>query len=144
MRAFLCLLSVVFVLGTLTVAARQPTITAVVSVKQLHDAMIKPSSDAIFSVALEAPKNEREWIAVRNAAVILAESGNLLMLSARGSNRGLWMKRSQSLVDAGAMALKAAKARNAGALNKASDRTVIVCESCHVLFRNQDRRIRLK
>jgi hypothetical protein len=144
MRTFFCLLSVVFVLGVLPVAAQQPTITAVASVKQLHDAMIKPSSDAIFSVALETPRNEPEWIAVRNATVILAESGNLLMLSAPGSNRGLWMRRSQSLVDAGAMALKAAEARNAGALNKASDRTVIVCESCHVLFRNQDRKMPVK
>ena len=66
------------------------------------------------------------------------------MLRARGSNRGLWMKRSQSLVDAGAMALKAAEVRNAGALNKASDRIVIVCESCHVLFRNQDRKMPVK
>ena len=143
MRTFLCLASVVFVPGLLTVAAQQP-ITSVASVRQLHDAMIKPSSDALFNVAIEAPGGDEAWIVVRSAAVILTESGNLLMLRPPAKDRGLWMKRSRSLVDAGAMALKAADARDAEALNKASDRTVIVCESCHVIFRNQVRKVPVK
>jgi hypothetical protein len=126
----------------MTVAAQPPTMTSVATVKQLHAAMIKPSSDTIFRVAVEAPTSDQEWIAVRSASVTLAESGNLLMIGARARDRGEWLRLSRRLVDAGAAALTAADARDVTALLKAADRVIVVCESCHAPYRNQPPQVR--
>ena len=53
--------------------------------------MIKPASNAIFNVELDAPKNAEEWTAVLRAAVTLLEAGNLLMPGSRAKDRGKWM-----------------------------------------------------
>jgi hypothetical protein len=137
MRRVLFLCVVGFVTAVITVAAQPPTMTSVATVKQLHAAMIKPSSDTIFRVSVEAPANEQEWIAVRRASVILAESGNLLMIGARVRDHGQWLKLSRGLGDAGAAALTAADRRDVTALLAAADRIIVVCESCHAPYRNQ-------
>ena len=110
---------------------QQPTVKPVASVKQLMRAMIIPSSNALFNVARQAPKDDKEWAAVENNAVILGESGNLLMIGSRAKNTAVWMKSSQALVDAGAIALKAAEARNLDALVDAGNQIVDSCETCH-------------
>ena len=133
MRTALWLL--LFWLVTATVSAQQGK--AVATVRELHDAMIKPASNAIFNVELDAPKNAAEWTAVRTAALTLAEAGNLLMLGSRAKHQGKWMTLSRQLVDAGGVALRAANARNLSAMRRASDRVVIVCETCHVRYLNQ-------
>ena len=90
--------------------AQQSTVKPVATVKQLHEAMITPSSDALFDVGREAPKDEKGWAALRNNALILAESGNLLMLAGRAKDNGAWIKLPRELVDGGAAALKAVEA----------------------------------
>jgi hypothetical protein len=47
----------------------------VATVTQLMQALIAPSSNALFDVARQAPADDQQWAAVRNNAVILAESG---------------------------------------------------------------------
>ena len=47
----------------------------------------------------------------------LAESGNLLMMRGRARDQGEWMKDAKALVDVGAAAYKAAKAKDANALD---------------------------
>ena len=122
---------------TATVFAQQPAVEPAATVRRLHDAMIKPASEAIFNVGRGAPKNNEEWTAVSRAAVTLAESGNLLMPGVRGKDRKKWIALSQQLVAAGRTARRAAEARNVRALIQASDRVVIVCETCHARYRNQ-------
>ena len=85
----------------------------------------------IANVARQAPKNDKEWAAVENNAVILGESGNLLMIGSRAKSTAVWMKTSQALVDAGAVALKAAEAKNVDALADAGNQIVNACETCH-------------
>ena len=94
-------------------------------------AMIIPASNALFNVARQAPTNDKEWAAVENNAVILGESGNLLMMGSRAMNTEAWMKSSQALADAGALALKAAEARNVEAVTDAGNLIVDACETCH-------------
>ena len=53
-----------------SLAAQQPAMQPVASVKQLHEAMISPSSDAIFDVG-RGPENDAGWTALRNNAIIL-------------------------------------------------------------------------
>src|SRR5258706_5744541 len=72
----------------------------VASVKQLMLDLIYPSSnDILLAIYRGGPpgrakdeKDEKEWAAVRRAAVTLAESGNLLMLPGRARDRADWIK----------------------------------------------------
>jgi hypothetical protein len=144
LRTILLLSIVAGSLVVAEVAAQQTTVKAIASIKQIHDAMITPASDTIFNVSKAAPKDEREWAVVRNSAVVLAESGNLLMFAGRAKDRGAWMKMSRALVDAGAAALKAADAKNVSALLQAGDRTLTICETCHEPYRDNGRRVMRK
>ena len=62
------------------------------------------------------PKTEAEWMAVRNAAVTVTESGNLLMMVPRAKDGGEWIKRAQEMIDAGEAAIKTVDAKNADRL----------------------------
>jgi hypothetical protein len=138
MRFFGVLLLTAFLASTLP--AQQPAqVRAVATVMQLHEAMIGPASDAVFNAGAQPPKDDKAWGEVLNQAIILAESGNLLMLGSRAKDQGDWMKMSRALVDAGALAVKAAQEKNAAALNDAGDRIESTCESCHQPYRDHGR-----
>jgi len=146
MRTIRFLLGVGAVLLT-SACSRQPAFKPVGSVRQIMQATIQPSSEVLFeavgtivsSSGVEeiAPKNDEEWANVRNNALTLAESGNLLMMGSRVKDRGDWMKMSQALVDVGVVALKAAEAKNAPALFEAGGQVYEVCQQCHSRYWNQ-------
>jgi cytochrome c553 len=77
------------------------------------------------------PKTDEEWAAVRNAAAIVAESGNLLMMPSRALDDTDWMEFCQGLVDAAVEAMKAAEAKDKQALFDAGGRIYSVCAACH-------------
>jgi hypothetical protein len=54
-----------------SIAAQQPQAGArpVATVKQLHDVLITPASDAVFQAAGETPANAKAWDAARNQAL---------------------------------------------------------------------------
>ena len=83
-------------------AAAPPPFRPVADVKQLMASVIEPAAeiywDAVGSITDKngtveiAPKSEDEWIAVRNSAYVVAESGNLLMMDPRARDRGEWYR----------------------------------------------------
>lgn len=77
------------------------------------------------------PKNDEEWARVKNAALIVAESGNLLMMVPRAKDGDLWMKRSQELINQGIAAMKAAQAKNVGELFTVGGDLYEACSHCH-------------
>jgi cytochrome c556 len=106
------------------------------TMKQLMLDLIHPASnDILLFVSRGAPKDEKEWAAVRRSAVTLAESGNLLMARGRARDQGDWMKDAKALVDAGAAAYKAALAKDANALAKLTDSLDASCTTCHKQYR---------
>ncbi len=114
-----------------TASAQQSTLKPVATVNQLMKAFIIPSSDALFQVAMEAPQDDEAWTAVQNSALMLAESGNLLMIGDRAKDQGDWIKAAQALTEAGTVAFKAAEAKNVDALIEAGDQVYATCEGCH-------------
>jgi hypothetical protein len=122
-------------------AAHGPPFQPVADVKQLMQAVIDPSADTLWDAsgaivtATETierrPRNDEEWARVRNAAVVLAESGNLLMMLPRAKDGDVWMKRSQELVDTGTEAWKAAEARDADRLFTVGGDVYDACSHCH-------------
>ena len=123
----------------LTTACSQPApFKPVTTVKELMKATIEPTAEVVFDaavwengVSVGAPKNDEEWNEVRNNALTLAESGNLLMMAPRARDGLGWMTRSQALVDAGVGAAKAAESRNLDDVFLAGGQIYRACTGCH-------------
>jgi len=76
-----------------------------------------------------------------NQALVLAESGNLLMVGTRVRDNGNWMKMSRAMVDAAALAATAAEKKDAMALEAATDAITVSCMECHRPYRDQGRQM---
>lgn len=81
-----------------------------------------------------APKTNADWAAVRDAAMILAESGNLLLLPERVQEGEQWTILAQALTATGRQALAAAEARDPEAVFDAGGEVYLVCAECHAAF----------
>jgi cytochrome c553 len=115
--------------------AQAPTFQPVGTTLQVMRSMVIPSSDVIFNIPSQAPNDDKEWAAVQNSALILAESGNLLMMAGRIKDNREWMKDSKALVDAGAAAFKAANAKDVNKLGDVGDDILTACETCHKKYK---------
>jgi hypothetical protein len=109
--------------------------------KLLMQAVVDPNADIIWDAVKTIdtkagteeirPRNEEQWAAVRNAAVAVAESGNLLMMVPRARDGGEWMTLSRRMIDAGEEAIKAADAKNADRLFTVGGDIYDTCSACH-------------
>ena len=101
---------------------------------------LEPASDVIWDsagfIVTESgeqdlqPTTQEGWDHVRNAATVIAESGNLLMMPGYAVDSD-WMEYSQGLIAAGLAAREAAQAKDAEALFEAGARLYSVCLACH-------------
>jgi hypothetical protein len=115
--------------------AQAPAFQAVGSVSELMISIIYPSSDALFYIERTPPKTDVEWNAIRNQALMLAESGNLLMMAGRAKDQQDWIKDSKMLVDVGRTAYKLAQARNMEGIVALNDQLYASCVTCHTQYR---------
>src|SRR5579863_6011376 len=128
------LLGLLFLAGA--VLAQAPSnYQPVASMSQLMVNIIYPTSNAIFNVQREAPRNEKEWIELQNSAMMLAESGNLLMMPTRARDQGDWVKDAKAMVDVGLDAYKAAMAHDPDTLVKLNVALNDSCVNCHTAYR---------
>lgn len=115
--------------------ARKPAAipTTPVTVKQLMEA-IESASNLVYNVAVEAPKTNEDWTRVEQNAVMLTESGNLLIIGDHAKGRRDWIKWARALVAASVKATKAAKKKNLDAVLDAGDEINVSCEACHAKY----------
>src|SRR5688572_18791339 len=104
---------------------------AVGNVPELMRALTIPSSDATFKAQGETPPDAAGWARLQTHALILAESGNLLMIGERARDTGTWRKDALALIDASVLAVNAARARNVEQFGRAADAIYNACEGCH-------------
>ena len=123
------------VLFVTAVMAQAPAFQPGGNVSELMISIIYPSSDALFYIERTAPKTDLEWNTVRNQALMLAESGNLLMMAGRAKDQQDWIKDSKMLVDVGRAAYKAAQAKNMDAILALNDQLYASCVTCHTQYR---------
>jgi hypothetical protein len=116
------------------VAPAAPAFKPIASVKQVMQGITIPASNAVFAVAGQAPADDAGWQAVEASAMAVAESGNLLLMSPRAVDEGEWKQYALALVDAGAKAAEAARAKNADQTSTAGDDMYNVCEQCHAKY----------
>jgi hypothetical protein len=124
--------------------AEQSTYKPVADVRQLMELVVDPAADVVWDAVgavstMEGtdewfPETEEEWLAVRSAAMTLAESGNLLMIGERLKDTGPWVAMSHELVDAGIIALQAADARDPDAILAAGEKIYYACNDCHARY----------
>ncbi len=113
-------------------------------VLDLHDLMnsvLDPATDVIWGAAGAvitaegeqdlAPVDDAGWQAVFNAAAVVTETGNLLMLPGRAEDNGDWMEYSSALITTGKEAMAAAEAKDAQAVFDVGGKLYLVCVACH-------------
>jgi hypothetical protein len=105
------------------------------TMSQLMIDIIYPVSDAIFYVDREPPTKPQDWAVLRTNALMLAESGNLLMMDGRARDQKNWILESKMLVDLGAKAYQAAQAKNLDAIRALNDALNAACVTCHYQYR---------
>lgn len=98
---------------------------------QLMIDIIYPASDAVFYIDRQRPSTEKEWNDFRAQTLMLAESGNLLMMEGRARDQGDWMKDAKMLVDVGSAAFKAAQAKDVEAILALNDQLYAACVTCY-------------
>jgi len=128
MAQLTCLGILILAAGAL---AQAPGFQPVGSIHEIMLGIVKPSSDVIFGVPGKAPKDDKEWEAVQNNALMLAEAGNLLLIPGRAKDKDEWVKDANALIKAGSDAFKAANAKDAKALETIGDNIEDTCEKCH-------------
>lgn len=97
--------------------------------------IIYPTSDAILYISTRTPTNEVEWNRLQGEALMLSEAANLLMMPGRARDQDQWMKDAKLMLDAGAAAFKAAKARDQAALEALNEEVYVSCTTCHMHYR---------
>ena len=129
-------IGLLLVTGITFAQAQQDQTQPVGTMMEFMYSMVHPASNEILlSVNRGGPQNDKEWADVQRSALQLAESGNLLMMRGRARDQGEWMKDAKALVDVGAAAYKAAKAKDANALTSASQQLDATCYACHKQYR---------
>jgi hypothetical protein len=130
--------------------AQAPTFEPVATVLQIMQGIVAPNSDVVFKVATAAPKDDKEWAAVQNSAVTLAEAGNLLLIPGRAAvlrelidsdfkkGNSEWVKDAKALTAASAKAFNAANAKDRKALAMIGDQVEVTCENCHARYHPSD------
>jgi hypothetical protein len=142
---FLSLIGAALLGGVLTLVLRpRPPFEPVASVEQLMKGTITSSSDIVFGAVetdvdihgthVREPESDEEWDTIRNNAITLMETGNLLMMPGRAKDRGEWMKQSRALVESSDSAVKAAEAKNAAGIFIAGRQIDRTCNACHAKY----------
>ncbi|MEQ8857447.1 MAG: hypothetical protein RIC56_02260 [Pseudomonadales bacterium] len=94
------------------------------------------SAGTIFTLDGEedlAPVDDEGWARVRNAAAVVAESGNLLMLPGRSKGPD-WDEFARGIVTMGQRAMAAAEAQDDEALFEVGGQLYNVCVACHQIY----------
>ncbi|MCY4398020.1 MAG: hypothetical protein OXE96_01560 [Gemmatimonadetes bacterium] len=136
--------AILFLLGCTADAPEPPPFAAVADGRQLMVSVIEPAAevywDAVGVIMDEEgtheiePRTPEEWEAVVNAAYVLAESGNLLLMEDRAQGRGHWIAMSRSMSEVGQRAIEAAEAEDPQAVFDMGAELYFVCTGCHTVY----------
>jgi hypothetical protein len=134
-RLIMAAVLVALVLTTAATAQAPTTFQPVGNMSQLMIDIVYPTSDALFYVDRDPPKNQHEWSLLRGQALMLAESGNLIMMAGRARDQENWIKYSKTMIDLGTTAFKAAQAKDLDGIRALNDPLNDVCVNCHLQYR---------
>ena len=144
MRALLAVALTALLLASCSSGPTPPPYRPVADVKTLMATIMEPAAEVYWDavgIIVDAdgehhiePKTAEEWDAVRNAAYVVAESGNLLMMPTRAKDAGEWMAASQRMIDAAQKAIRAAESRDKNAVFDVGAEMYDSCTNCHAKY----------
>jgi hypothetical protein len=127
---------VAFLLATSVAVTALPQTPLLITMKQLMVDLIHPASNEILlQVNRGGPSSEKDWAALRQAALTLEVSGRALLEPGRTRPQQEWTENARTLIRAGAAAYQAAQARDVKALSSAAEAIDASCTDCHRQFR---------
>jgi hypothetical protein len=113
----------------------------VATVDQIMDAIVIPSSQAIFDAVVysngeltESPKTDDDWFAIQMHAMAVAEAGNLLLIPPRAQDTGDWSTFARGMNDEAVTVAKAAEAKDIDRLLDAGGKLYSSCTACHAKY----------
>jgi hypothetical protein len=121
----------------------KPAYQRVGNMSQIMINIVYPTSDAIFYVDRDEPKNEVAWNKLASQALMLAESGNLLLMPGRSRQQEKWDQFTAMMIEAGRTAFKAAQAKDIEGVRGVNDLLYRSCVECHQEYRQNYGRGRL-
>jgi hypothetical protein len=111
---------------------------------QLMNHILDPQSDivwaAVGSIVTKdgeeqlAPKNDEEWNVVRNAARVVAESSNLLLLAPHSRDQNDWATFTKKTIEEANRCVEAAEAKDLEMLFTAGGDLYLACTACHAKY----------
>ncbi len=114
-----------------------PKLEPVAEAKILMQGLSKPNFDGLGKLLRQKPTEDEAWKFARGQGLLIAETGNLLMLRPPQGKQAqdAWLSRSQDLRDAGAKIAKAAGQKDYVAARAGLAKLANVCNKCHETFR---------
>jgi len=125
------------------VACSKAGLTPIATTEQIMETTVEPVASKVFDAAawengvqVGGPKTDEDWKMVEANALMLAETGNLLLMGSRMKDQTGWVTRTQAMMDAANAAAKAAAAKNTDAVFNAGTKIYQACTGCHLQYIN--------
>ena len=125
-------------------APAPPPFDVSIPLHELMEHVLEPQTDIVWSasgVVVDfkgehdiSPKTDEAWAKVHDAAMVVAESGNLLLLPGRAREGKTWTQQAQSLTRLGLEAMKASDAKDKDAMLRIGGDLHDACEECHRVY----------
>jgi hypothetical protein len=113
------------------------TFKPVATVDQIMDAIVIPSSQALFDSVVyvngeltQSPKTDDDWFSLRMQAIAVAEAGNLLVMPPRARDAD-WIALANALTDAAMRVEQAADAKSVELMLQTGGELYTACTNCH-------------
>jgi hypothetical protein len=124
-----------------SVGCAKSEMTPIATVEQIMETTIEPVSNKVFDAAVwengvqvGGPKTDDDWKMVEANALMLAETGNLLLMGSRKKDNAGWVTRTQAMMDAANEAAKAAEAKDVDRVFNAGTKIYQACTGCHLQY----------
>ncbi|MDB5479138.1 MAG: hypothetical protein JWO83_191 [Caulobacteraceae bacterium] len=121
-----------------------PPFNTTIPLHELMTRVIDPATDAVWAasgvvVDLQgehdlSPRTAAAWARVRDAAAVVAESGNLLLLPGRVRPGRTWTRQARTLSALGLAAMRAAELKDRTAMLRIGGDIHDACEECHRVY----------
>lgn len=93
-----------------------------------------PAMDVLWGVPNNPPANDGDWERVAANAVMVAESGNLLLTGPRNPHMDDWTANVQEMIKYALQAADAAQRHDLDGVSDAGDLIYDSCDSCHNVY----------
>ena len=115
-----------------------PPYQPVASIDHIMDAIVIPSSQAIFDAVVyengelvQTPKVDDDWFRLQMHALAVAEAGNLLMMPGRAKDEGDWITFSRAMTETAVTVAKAAESEDVDRVLQTGSELYRTCVRCH-------------